>query len=244
MNNFCIDCGKETKGYGKRCNGCARIYWHKEKGHYLTSEKNFCIKCKKEISRRATRCKSCAIRKTFKDKGYILIEDKNHFCLDCGAKLKNGRAQRCPSCASRKRALEKWKNPTEKMCNHLKIMHELPPTEKQIKWNTELNKLPRTKKQLKNFQSSWEDKFYDEYLFPIFRDCDLRRQYYLKELNHAFDFAILECKVLIEVDGDYTHSRPGRKERDVEINEFVWRTYPDWQLFRYNDKDMKKLGII
>lgn len=70
------------------------------------------------------------------------------------------------------------------------------------------------------------------------------QQKYLKGLNHPFDIMIPELKQLIEIDGDYTHSRPGVPERDAEINEFVWRTYPDWQLFRYDDADLRKLGIL
>ena len=104
-------------------------------------------------------------------------------------------------------------------------------------------------KQNKNYISSWEDKFYDEYLFPIFRDCDLRRQYYIIGLKHVFDFAIVECNILIEVDGGRWHGHSGNPEQDNEalkkmakINEFVKKSC--WKLYRYNDEDLRKLGII
>ena len=91
----------------------------------------------------------------------------------------------------------------------------------------------------KNFISSWEDKFYDEYLEPIF-GYDLQRQYYIPEINHRFDFVILDSRVLIEVDGDYYHQF--HEERDAQIDK--WAKDNGWTMFRYSDKDLKKLGII
>lgn len=100
-----------------------------------------------------------------------------------------------------------------------------------------------------NFISSWENKFYDEYLFPIFRDCDLRRQYYLPGLNHPFDFAIVECRILIEVDGDRWHGHSGNPEWDREalrkmskIDKFAQEA--GWSIYRYNDDAMRAFGIL
>lgn len=104
-----------------------------------------------------------------------------------------------------------------------------------------MGRLPKTEKQLKNFISSWEDKFYDEYLEPIF-GYDLQRQYYIKEINHRADFAILDSKILIEIDGDYYHNMEGRKERDVQIDE--WAKRNGWKIYRYCDEDLKKLGVL
>ena len=91
----------------------------------------------------------------------------------------------------------------------------------------------------KKFVSSWEDKFYDEYLEPIF-GYDLQRQYYIPEINHRFDFAILDSRVLIEIDGDYWHQFC--KKRDAEIDLFAKKA--GWKVYRYNDADLKKMGII
>ena len=99
-------------------------------------------------------------------------------------------------------------------------------------------KMPRTA----NYSSGPEDRFYEEYLEPIFYDQDLRRQYYIPGFNHAFDFALPDFKVVLEVDGDYIHSLPGRKERDAEIDAFVKKV--GWKIYRYNDAAMRKLGII
>ena len=242
MKKYCIDCGKETKGYGERCRRCAAKKSCSDRG---LPRKYFCLECGVEITYRAKRCRNCASKNMWKNPTEKMLNAQR-------TQLEN--LHTLPA--------------TDKQREVARNLGQLPRTEKQIeaaqksivktfiKWRTEhpeeyrkscqkggRNAADTNAKNL-NFVSSWEDKFYDEYLFPIFRDCELRRQFYLKGLKHPFDFAVVECKILIEVDGDYTHSRPGRKERDAEINEFVWRTYPDWQLFRYYDEDMKKLGII
>ena len=132
--------------------------------------------------------------------------------------------------------------------------------EERIELGRKVGQLPRTEKQIETFQENgkklveWNASHHNWVSRPeqVFFDflCSqnptllIKQQYYLKGLNHPFDVVVPELKQLIEVDGDYTHSRPGRKERDAEINEFVWRTYPNWQLFRYNDEDLRKLGIL
>lgn len=92
--------------------------------------------------------------------------------------------------------------------------------------------------------SNPEHLFYLKCLTKLFPLRFVKRQFYLKGLNHSFDFALPKFKILIEIDGDYFHSLPGKKERDVEINEFVYRTYPDWILIRYSDNDLKRMDIL
>ena len=151
---------------------------------------------------------------------------------------------------SGRKNIEKWntEHPEEHRENGRKMGIKYGPENGRkvgIKYGPKnAQKMNKWKAEHHNWISKVEDRFYDEYLKPIFYDQDLRRQYYLKGINHAFDFALPDFKVLIEVDGDYTHSRPGRPERDAEINEFLWRTYPDWTLYRYTDADMRKLGIV
>ena len=99
------------------------------------------------------------------------------------------------------------------------------------------------RKTYKKFISSWEDKFYElltNHYEPKFK---IERQYRMRGLRHQFDLAIPFLKILIEIDGNYYHSLPGVPERDAQINEFVWRTYPDWTLYRYSDEHMKTLGV-
>lgn len=130
--------------------------------------------------------------------------------------------------------------------------------QKAQKIRTEISaRLPRSlkqKEQIKNWQkagqeatrelyvSSWEDKFFLICLTKMFFSKDIKRQFYLKGLNHAFDFAIPEFKILFEIDGDYWHNQSERKKRDAKIDNFVNDT--DWILFRYNDEDLKKLEVI
>ena len=101
-----------------------------------------------------------------------------------------------------------------------------------IKWNTKNH----------NYISRPEALFYITRLTKNFYSKDIVPQFFIKELNHRVDFAIPSQKLLFEVDGDYTHSRPGRKERDTQVDK--WAKENGWTMFRFNDKKMRKLGII
>ena len=96
----------------------------------------------------------------------------------------------------------------------------------------------------KYWVSKPENQFYKQILRRKFNEQDIKQQYFLSGLNHPFDFAIPELKILIEIDGDYWHKQLHKIKRDVEINEFVWRTYPDWRFYRFDDSDLKRLKII
>lgn len=66
--NFCLDCGKETKGHGKRCYSCVAKKRCKDKGWQLHSKySGFCIDCGKEITIHAERCHSCAKKEQWKN---------------------------------------------------------------------------------------------------------------------------------------------------------------------------------
>ena len=94
------------------------------------------------------------------------------------------------------------------------------------------------------FVSSWEDKFILKCLSKFVPGRFIKHQFRLKGIAHSFDIALPMFKILIEIDGKYFHSKREHIERDAEINEFIYRTYPDWTLFRYTDEDLKKLNII
>ena len=150
---------------------------------------------------------------------------------------------------------------TEKQLEHarkwqeagIKAAAKLPRSEKQLehsrKMGQKMGKAPRTEKQLKIFQSSWEDAFLEKFLEPNFRKYTIKRQHYLKGFNHPYDFAILELKVLIEIDSDYRHGHSGYPEmdkkaiaRDKEVDK--WAKQNSRIVFRYHDEDLRKLGII
>lgn len=40
----------------------------------------------------------------------------------------------------------------------------------------------------------------------------------INRFRHAYDFHILDTNILVEIDGDYWHSRPGAVERDIECD--------------------------
>lgn len=142
----------------------------------------------------------------------------------------------------------------------IKLAQKLPRTEKQIQHSKDNFSKTKTTKQLeasrengkkvgawclenRNYISSWENKFYGR-LLNYFDKLEIKRQFYLKDLQHPFDFAIPSLKLLIEIDGNYFHSLPGRAERDAVINEFVRENYSDWVLFRFNDEILKEANII
>ena len=68
-----------------------------------------------------------------------------------------------------------------------------------------------------------------------------KRQYYVPGFKHLFDFALPNEGYLIEVDGEYIHSRIETQKRDTEIDNFVnFNTY--WILIRVREKDLKAFG--
>ena len=136
------------------------------------------------------------------------------------------------------------------------VSHSLSRSEKQkeqLKKAREVAAtLPRSDKQKENvkkmhkalaqgiWQSSWEDNFFLKCLTKMFFPKDIERQYYLKGLNHAFDFAIPKSKLLFEIDGDYWHSKI--PERDVKIDNFA--KSEGWSVLRFNDEKLRELKII
>jgi len=62
--------------------------------------------------------------------------------------------------------------------------------------------------------------------------------------NYFYDFTITSLKIIIEFDGDYWHSLPGAKERDIQKQEFIeGRGY---KVFRIKEGDFNNnyLNII
>ena len=138
---------------------------------------------------------------------------------------------------------------------NIKKAHKLPRSEKQLEHSRKsgkkvgrkyglinLEKMLEANAKNHNFTSRPEALFYITRLTKNFYPKDIIPQYYIKEIKHRVDFAVPSQKLLFEVDGDYTHSRPGRKERDAQIDK--WAKDNSWTMFRFNDKKMKKLGII
>lgn len=146
-----------------------------------------------------------------------------------------------------------------------------PPTRKKIKSNYENGKnageLPKVPSQIAatrrmgekygpinilkaheandknhNFVSKPEAMFYITILSRTFFLKDIVPQFHIKDLNHRVDFAVPRNHLFFEIDGDYYHSLPGKKERDVEINE--WSQNNSWIMLRYHDSDLKKLNVI
>ena len=139
---------------------------------------------------------------------------------------------------------KKWKESwrVNKMLG-FKIQAKMDRSEKQNEhWNKVLEKQRKQREEGKEvWISSWEDQFYTR-LLKYFDTEDIKRQFYLDGLRHAFDFGIPSLKILIEIDGNYYHSF--HQSRDKKINEFVQQNYSDWVLFRFNDEILKEANII
>lgn len=124
--NKCIDCGKQTKGFGKRCYSCSNSGINSS--NYIdgrTNKKCYCLDCGKKLSRNSyikkiKRCRKCW--KIFKKKNkkiYLCklckkpVSDYRHSicykcanpgkpkCMDCNKQLKRYNAIRCKSCAQK-----------------------------------------------------------------------------------------------------------------------------------------------
>lgn len=110
-------------------------------------------------------------------------------------------------------------------------------------------RLNKQKAKNHNFTSRPEVLFYITRLTKNFYPKDIVPQYFIKEIRHYVDFAILSQKLLFEVDGDHFHGHSGNAEmdreriaRDKEVDK--WAKDNGWTMFRFNDEKMRKLGII
>lgn len=99
------------------------------------------------------------------------------------------------------------------------------------------------------YQSTWEGLFIEKILLPHYSDYKITRLHYLKGFNHAYDIAIPELKILIEIDSDYRHGHSGnvqmdkeRLARDSQID--IWAKQNSWKIFRFNNKKLKEMGVI
>ena len=167
-------------------------------------------------------------------------------------------AQKVNKLPKTQKQIEACRRNAQKMAHSPRTAIQIEAARKNVQ---KLHKLPRTLLQIetsrKNGQklvewsithecwvSGYENQFYEQLLKKKFDEQDIKRQYRLSGLNHPFDFAIPKFKFLIEIDGDYWHKQPNSMKRDAEINEFVWRTYPDWIFYRFGDDDLKRFEII
>ena len=142
----------------------------------------------------------------------------------------------------------KTKKQIETSRENIKKAHLLPRTPTQIE-NSRENGRKTGRENLKKAHEAlakgvWisnpEHRFFLICLSKMFFLKDIEKQYYLKGLNHAFDFAIPSQKLLFEIDGDYWHSQ--NPKRDVEIDNFAKSA--GWSIFRFNDAKLKELRII
>ena len=120
-------------------------------------------------------------------------------------------------------------SPTEFKKGHKQIYTE------ERKEKQRQNMLKRMKENPQSFISKIEKDF------ARILDClevDYKTQYWIKGLKHPFDYALLEKKILIEVDGEYYHSKRFLKtvEKDKRINDFVETS--EWRLIRISDTEV------
>ena len=215
--NFCIDCGKEVS-YGPRCRSCAQK--HKWKTNFSDKEK-------------------AEMTKFFED-GIGLIKIGKIFnysystirrtLIDFLGKEKYQEIAKEHSREGSKKGAE--------------ASAKLPRSKKQIKASQENVKKMQKAGAEACAKGIWisnpEHRFFLMCLTKMFFLKDIERQYYLKGLNHSFDFAIPKFKLLFEIDGDYWHSQ--NPERDVKIDKVA--KSEGWAVIRFDDAKMRKLGII
>ena len=183
----------------------------------MSKNVNHCWFCGKEILKNSLRCRGCS----------SLVALKIAHSMPTTIKQKTARRKN--------------------MLKANKIGSKLPRSKLQIIANKNhgfrMGRLVKTEKQLFNFVSSWEDKFFNYISDEISEEFDIERQFYIERGGlHSFDFAIPELKLLIEIDGSYWHEKPGRKEKDLEIDRNARKQ--GYEVVRFRDADLKKLGLI
>lgn len=260
MNNYCIDCGEAISHRAKRCRSCAARERNIEHWKHPSKKKLEHIQKLAKMPRTENQIESSrkgarnAAKLPRTEKQLVASRENRKRAVEAAAKLPRTEKQLAVS---------------QKYCReNIKKAHKLPRTEKQIMASREsfkkaveaaarlprtekqrliaqenarkLGKLPKTEKQLKNFESSWEDNFIEKALAWHYSDYIIKRQFYLKGLNHAFDIAIPKLKILIEIDSDYWHRN--RKNRDTQVNNFAGNI--GWELYRFNDAKLKEFGVI
>lgn len=96
-----------------------------------------------------------------------------------------------------------------------------------------MNKFIKRKKP----KTSKEEREFGNILYKFYGG--LKRQYRLKGYYHNYDFYIPELGTIIEYDGQYFHSKPGQRLRDLKHNiEAKKRGVP---VSRITDKEWKQV---
>ena len=224
---------------------------------------NFCIDCGKEINLTSKRCRSCAQKHNWKNRTKINFSDKEKnqmaslfedgMILSEIAKIFNYSTTPIGRTLIDFLGKEKYKEIAkehlrESRLKNLKkageVAWSLPRSEKQLKAVRENGRENVKKAHEASAKGIWisspEHRFFLICLSKMFFLKDIEKQYYLKGLNHAFDFAIPKFKLLFEIDGDYWHR--DRKERDTEIDNFA--KSEGWTVIRFNDAKLRELEIF
>lgn len=196
---------------------------------------HFCIICERKIDYRSNICHNCRLKIRWDRPTPKMIEQVRRA------------AEIAHSIPRSEKQLEQFKKIEElgRKAAHevflqkvVSVAWKKPRTQKQI--DTSRRNGKNAIKNNKNFISSWENRFYSEFLALLYPQKIIEQQYFIKEINHYFDFAIPYFRILIEIDGKYWHQF--HQKRDNEIDDFAQNN--NWILIRFDDDDLKRMNII
>ena len=227
IKNYCVDCGKEiVKSHAKRCRNCAQSDIHRNKNHVVfldisdKIQEQICYLYEIEEVPIRELSKIFSFSNSIVKKILITKFQAKYKLIAKQHDTENRRriARKCGKSRKGKKLSQIAKDHIRE--GRLKYMEENPQ---------------------KNFTSSWEDTFY-EILKIQNPDLEIKRQYRISGVNHIFDIAIPELKLLIEIDGDYWHDNPDGRKRDAQIDAFAQEA--EWIIIRINDAILRFLGLI
>lgn len=176
------------------------------------------------------------------------------YCIDCGKEISSKRYKRCPRCSNK----AKWRDPTfrKKVLSFLRSPHKKSVTgttrrkmsDSQKRRFRKFGVTSKTREKIrnnairqhKNNPGPWKGTKPELKMKEILKSLDIPfiPQFYLKEAKHVFDFRIKGTNILIEVDGRYYHTLPGRRKKDYGINRLAKKL--GYRVLRFWDKDIMK----
>jgi hypothetical protein len=252
IKHYCIDCKKETKGFGIRCPQCFSKgvkngnYKH---GKYIVVYHN-CIICGKKVS---CNCKSGHCTEC---KNKLKRQNRKRYCEDCGKEISKKSPQRktnkCLSCFNNSNIGKKRPEHSKRMLGrdnpmfnvHLKVKQS---TKKKISKAMKGNKNPMYGKTCPHskygqYNNIWMRSGYEIAYAKYLDKQGIKWQYepkrfYFCNLSYLPDFYLPESDTYVEIKGWW------RKQFQKRFKLFK-KYNPKIKIIVLMQKELKKLGVL
>jgi len=158
-----------------------------------------------------------------------------------------------------KSSKKRWKNPKERekqSKRSIRYFEENPVSDKTKKKMSKAQKKyfeenPRSDKAgekisirqlkyIKNHPGPFKDTKPELKMKEIFSRLNVKfkHQVIIEGIRHVFDFVDEENKIIVEVDGRYFHTLPGKRQRDYKFNRLAKKL--GYRVLRFWDDDVMK----